>query len=344
MTGKTDDRAQIFVGVDGGATKTRVVVGDGDGTVLAEGTGGPTNFQVVGTSQAGANLASALTAAMTSISPAACHTPRVARMTVGMAGLDSAADVPPIRTLLEQALAACGLETDWQVVNDAVIAWAGALGGQAGGIVISGSGAAALAVNSRRQLFHADGLGHWLGDDGSGFEIGRNGLRAAVRAQEGRGPETLLVGPLLRLCGGNVSQWAARLTADGALAHREMAQFAPEVVQAAAAADPVALAVLIDAGRALAETAGSVLRRAGLADAVSNDPAPVATIGSLFVHAKPLRAAFCGKMTALLPNCQVIWPRQQPAEGALILARSPDLLPENVLAVRNPKPINHYDR
>lgn len=316
---------QLLIGIDGGATKTRVVIEDLAGTTLAEDSAGPTNYQVVGVEQAGANLAAALQAALDSL-----PRPRLlsARMVVGLAGLDSPNDIPMIRALVTDALAQCPLSASWLAVNDAVIAWAGALGGEAGGIVISGSGAAALAVNPQGEIFHADGLGHWLGDEGSGFEIGRNGLRAAVRAWQGRGPATGLVAPMLAVAGGDVNGWAARLTEDGGLAHREMNRFVPPVVEAAQAGDAVSLAILNRAGRALAETGASVLGRAGLAETST-----VATIGSLFAHAKPLRSAFCGRIEEILPGCQVIWPRMQPAEGALLLARRPEIVPQNALAV-----------
>lgn len=318
---------EILIGIDGGATKTRVVIGGLDGTTLAEGSAGPTNYQVVGVEQAGANLAAALQAALDLLPQ---PRPSAARMVMGLAGLDSENDIPMVRATVASALEQCPIAASWQAVNDAVIAWAGALGGTAGGIVISGSGAAGLAVNEEGELFHADGLGHWLGDAGSGFEIGRNGLRAAVAAWEGRGPKTRLVESLLAAAAGDVNGWAARLTEDGSLAHREMTGFVPQVVAAAQAGDAVALSILHEAGRALAETAASVLGRANLGAQPT-----LATVGSLFVHAAPLRDAFCGRIENVLPGCRIIWPRLQPAEGALILAHRPDLLPKNVLALHN---------
>ena len=321
---------QCFIGVDGGATKTRVVIGDAGGCRLGEGVAGPSNHQVVGVAHAAANLAVALDIALVS----AGHSSQCpAQMIGGMAGLDSAEDVPMIHSLVTEALHTCNLQAVWRMVNDTVVAWAGALRGQPGAIVISGSGAAALAVNGQGATFRCDGLGHWLGDEGSGFEIGRNGLRAALHALDGRGPDTALVEPMQRMSGGDTYGWAAHLAEDSTLAHETMARFAPNVAAAALDGDTVALTILTDAGRALARTGASVLRRAGLLDSPL-----VATVGSLFAHAGPLREAFCQEMAVLLPGCQVIWPRQQPAEGALLLARQPELLPKSVLRVRKRGP------
>lgn len=317
---------RFLMGVDGGATKTRVVIGDASGVCLGEGSSGPSNYQVVGVEAAAANLAEALRAALAAVGQPAGA---IDRLVAGMAGLDSPADMPMIRALLEHGLGACAIDADWWVVNDAVAAWAGALGGEPGGIVISGSGAVALAVNSAGQSFHADGLGHWLGDEGSGFDVGRKGLQAALRAVEGRGRASALAAPLLHLCGGDIYGWAARLAEDSALAHREITRFARQVTTAAAAGDGTALAILAEAGASLAATGAAVMRRAGL----TAQPT-VATVGSLFANAHPLRAAFAEKLAVLLPGCQVISPRLQPAEGALLLARQPALLPKGVLCVR----------
>lgn len=317
---------RFLMGVDGGATKTRVVIGDRSGACLGEGRSGPSNFQVVGVEAAGANLAEAARAAL-----AAAGQPAgvVEALVAGMAGLDSPGDEPMIRALMEAGLGACAIDADWWVVNDTVAAWAGALAGEPGGIVISGSGAAALAVNGAGESCHADGLGHWLGDEGSGFDVGRKGIQTALRAVEGRGPGSALVSPLLGLCGGDIYGWAARLAEDSALAHREITRFAREVVTAAELGDAPALEILKEAGANLAATGAAVVRRAGL----SAQPT-VATVGSLFANAHPLRAAFAEEMADLLPGCQVIAPRLQPAEGALLLARQPALLPKAVLCIR----------
>lgn len=316
---------KLWLGVDGGATKTRVVVADATGKPLAEGLAGPTNVQVVGINAAATNLAAALRAALADAPRTSSPT---LRLTLGLAGLDGANDVPSVGAFITQALSRLNVRASWVAVNDAVIAWAGALDGQPGGIVISGSGAAGLAVNAQGALFHADGLGHWLGDEGSGFAVGRTGARAAARGQEGRGPQTLLSGLLVTHAGEPMAAWAARLVEDDELAYRALTDFAPRVVEAATEGDAVATAILADAGRSLAETGASVVRRAGLGAGSA-----VATAGSLFVHAPPLREAFSTAMADLCPGCQVIWPRTQPAEGALLLACSPALLPQNVRTV-----------
>ena len=314
----------LFVGIDGGATKTRVVVADADGVTLAQAQSAASNYQIVGTDAAARHLSAGLIAAFERTPYASTS---VAGIAAGFAGLDGPADVEAVSVLMARALTDAGLSAPWWAVNDAVVAWAGALGGRPGVIVISGSGAIALAVNENGDSVRSDGLGHWLGDEGSGFDIGRRGLQAAVRAAEGRGAETALLGRLERRHVGEEGwrAWISALNAmDGERAHAQIASFAPDVVQTAAQGDAVAREILGEAGRALAHTAYSALCRAGL----TRSP-KAATVGSLFAHSLILRDFFSQTLCRLLPGAAVHWPQMQPAEGAVLLARKPALIPKD---------------
>lgn len=147
------------------------------------------------------------------------------------------------------------------VTSDAVIAHAGALGGEPGVVLIAGTGVVALAIDANGALRTADGWGPWLGDEGGGAWIGAAGLRAALRAHDGRGPSTTLL-DAARARFGAPRTWPARLTGAAALA-----SFAPDVL--AARGDAAALAIVGAAAEALAATA----RAAG--------DGPVAMVGGL---------------------------------------------------------------
>ncbi|WP_018330241.1 N-acetylmuramic acid 6-phosphate etherase [Actinomycetospora chiangmaiensis] len=115
-------------------------------------------------------------------------------------------------------------------VTSDVVAWhVGAFAGHRAGVVLAvGTGAVALGVDAAGTVRRVDGHGLLLGDAGSGAAIGQQGLRAALRALDGAGPATTLVGPGREL-----------------LAHRptgaaDLAAFAPAVLAAADAGDAVA--------------------------------------------------------------------------------------------------------
>ena len=109
---------------------------------------------------------------------------------VGAAGALAAPDAA--RALGEALLAALRAKRV-AVTSDAVIAHAGALDGNPGVVLIAGTGVVAVAIGADGTLRTAGGWGPWLGDEGGGAWIGAAGLRAALRAHDGRGPSTTLL-------------------------------------------------------------------------------------------------------------------------------------------------------
>ena len=166
---------------------------------------------------------------------------------VGAAGALAAPDAA--RALGDALLASLRAERV-AVTSDAVIAHAGALDGEPGVVLIVGTGVVALAIGADGALRTADGWGPWLGDEGGGAWIGAAGLRAALRAHDGRGPSTTLL-DAARARFGAPQTWPAQLTDAAALA-----SFAPDVL--AAEGDAAALAIVSAAAEALAATARAV--------------------------------------------------------------------------------------
>jgi N-acetylmuramic acid 6-phosphate etherase len=185
---------------------------------------------------------------------------------VGAAGALAAPDAA--RALGDALLASLRAERV-AVTSDAVIAHAGALAGEPGVVLIAGTGVVALAIGADGALRTADGWGPWLGDEGGGAWIGAAGLRAALRAHDGRGPSTTLL-DAARARFGAPETWPAQFNAAAAVA-----SFAPDVL--AAEGDAAALAIVRAAAEALAATARAV------------GDGPVAMVGGL-AGFKALRA------------------------------------------------------
>ena len=83
------------------------------------------------------------------------------------------------------------------VVNDALIALQAGVGDAPGIVIVSGTGSIAYGRNDRGEASRAGGWGYVLGDEGSGYWIGRLALRAVVRHADGRGRATSLTPRLL---------------------------------------------------------------------------------------------------------------------------------------------------
>src|SRR5437879_7510575 len=85
--------------------------------------------------------------------------------------------------------------------DDAVIALSGATAGEPGIVTIAGTGCIAFGRNVAGRAARASGWGYIFGDEGAGFDITRQSLRAALRYEEGWGPVTLLHDLLLQATG-----------------------------------------------------------------------------------------------------------------------------------------------
>jgi len=197
-------------------------------------------------------------AAEAAILAVAKHFGPVEELIVGAAGALAA---PAAARALGEALLGSLRAERVAVTSDSVIAHAGALDGKPGVVLIVGTGVVALSIGADGELRTADGWGSWLGDEGGGAWIGTAGLRAALRALDGRGPSTALIDAASARFG-PPSTWPAQLTDAAALA-----SFAPDVL--GAEDDAVALAIVTAAAESLAATA----RAAG--------DGPIAMVGGL---------------------------------------------------------------
>lgn len=201
------------------------------------------------------------------------------------------------------------------VASDVVTAHAGALGGDAGVLLIAGTGAAALGVDEGGVRL-IDGWGPELGDLGSGSWLGRAGIRAVLRASAGLGEPTALSAALHAHIA-PVSDVHAWLAGPVPVARR-LASFAPSVLDAAATGDSVARGIADDAVRLL--TASAV--------AASGSTTDVAVHGGLTDHAW-FRASL---ETALVAAGRTIaTARGDALDGALLLAARADLPHERYL-------------
>ncbi|MEU5319212.1 BadF/BadG/BcrA/BcrD ATPase family protein [Streptomyces sp. NPDC021056] len=222
-----DARHDLVVGLDAGGTRTRAMCASAaDGRLLGEGSGGPGNALTVPEPQLTDHLAEAIAAAV----PESARG-RVVAVAGGFAGATgTSADDPGYvhaRSALTGALRRLGVPPGpVALCSDIEAAFASAPGTPADGLaLVAGTGAVAMRIAGRRATTTVDGDGWLLGDDGSGFWIGRSAVRAALRMADGRGPGTglaVLVGrafgvPDGVLPGGGVVPGASGAPGDGGL-------------------------------------------------------------------------------------------------------------------------------
>lgn len=296
-----------WIGVDGGGTRSRAVVGDGAGHELGAADGGPGLIDPRDPAGAAQAVTVLVRAAVEAAADASVELP-ARGLWAGLAGSGNEA----ARAAVEAELQAGGLADVVVVGSDVEAAHAAAFGEGAGMLLVVGTGSVVRAVDPRGRVVRVGGWGALLGDEGSGFGIGLDGLRAVVRSEDGREPPTRLGGALLSATGvaevAELPAWAARAT------KREIAALSVEVARVARSGDTVAARVI---HRALGEI------RAHLEAVLEGTrgwtgPVPLALVGGLVRQGSPLREAVV-EMGAEL-GCDVRLDEVIPELGALSLA------------------------
>jgi glucosamine kinase len=178
-----------LVAVDAGGTRTRAVVVHPAGRCLGYAEAGRGNPTAVGPEAAAASVVDSISEALLR---AEVPSSRIGQVVLAMAGAGSTPVAPEIRLRLESI----GLDAPLVLESDLLATYFSGTHRPDGYAVIAGTGAGAIRVEGGRQVAVADGLGWLLGDEGSGFWIGRRVVRAALADLDGRGPSTELT-PLL---------------------------------------------------------------------------------------------------------------------------------------------------
>ena len=285
----------LALGGDLGGTSTRILVVGPDGHEHGRGVTGGGN-PTTDPGGAAAALGDALRTALAAVDPA-----RVKASVLGVAG-GSALRTPAVATHFGRVWDSAGLTCDPGYVPDLEVAFASGTAEADGAVLVAGTGAAAGSVVDRRLTRTADGHGWLLGDDGSGFWLGREAVRATLRTLDaGTPPGPLVEGVLRELDAdrpGSDGQHDRVIQVVNSRPGVQLSALAPLVTAAYRAGDPQALTIVERAAAALVATL-----------ALIRDPAagtPIVLAGSLAGDASPvgaeLRALLAARFTgAVLP-------------------------------------------
>jgi N-acetylglucosamine kinase-like BadF-type ATPase len=297
---------RLFLGVDGGQSSTTAMIGDETGRVLGSGRGGPCNH--VGAAEGRAKFVNAITGCLT----AACAEAGLdaARVRFEVACLGFSGGPADKVSILHEIVRA----DRFHLTTDPPIALAGATGGGPGIITICGTGSIAWGRAADGRTARAGGWGYVFGDEGGGFDLTRQALRAALRQEEGWGPKTALHARLLEATGSADANHLLHRFYTTDFPRPKIASYSRLVEECAREGDEVARGLLERAARELADLTAAVhgqLYAAG--EAVF-----VAYIGGGF-RCEYLRERFRALVEAT-EGCRVGTPLHGPAAGALIEA------------------------
>ncbi len=311
----------IVIGVDGGGTRTRVCVAAMDGATLALREAGASGVSAHGMAGAQRILQNAIEAAA---AQAGVNLRDLKAICFGLSGVDRPDEREP---MLQWATAQFAARAE--VVNDCeIVLEAGAEAGW-GVALIAGTGAISFGKSPAGERARAGGWGYLAGDEGSAYDIAREGLRAVLRASDGRGEPTQLGDVVLQHF--KIDRASALVPAiyrhnqgeAGATPIRpdQMAALAPLVTRTAEQGDEVAQRIVQRAGHELALDVLAVARRLRLPS-----PAPLALAGSLLLKVDAVRAGLMTSLTqsefAFAPVAHVAEPVRGAVRVALRLAQA----------------------
>ena len=307
---------KLFVGIDGGGTKTRALIVSSDGICRGNALVGASNPNSVGAETALSNLRRALEEAAVS----AGTTPH---FEAGFFGISGVNDSVSAQFLREKIAAFDGVVVrNYLVENDTRSLCAATFGMRSGIVLIAGTGSKCYGRTEDGREWETGGYDFYVSDEGSAFDLARRGLTAAVRAADGRGEPTmlreLLFGALQISETGQISQ---RLHQDSLknpgkpMSKEEIASLAHFIDEACLAGDAVARRIFEEAAEDLVKMVTTVIGKLRIPEG----EARLGITGGVILH-EPGGEIFRRAMRRAVPGIEISEPAFPPVVGAAIRA------------------------
>lgn len=263
----------LFAGIDGGGTKTAIVIVDAEGDVVTRATTTTSNSAVIGHEQA----ARTLRALLESTAEACGQRLPFTAAWFGLSGSDRPEDHRELLPRLE------GLATTITMTNDAELAM-GALPERTGLVIVAGTGSICFGMNAAGTRARAGGWGHIFSDEGSGYGIAVDALRAFAAERDARGPSTTLTPRLMEHW--NISDPFSIINRiyDTGTTKGDIAKISRIVVDEAADGDEVSREIMERGAESLASLASAVAQRLDLGPELD-----MACVGGMLVQVEPYR-------------------------------------------------------
>jgi N-acetylglucosamine kinase-like BadF-type ATPase len=299
----------LYLGVDGGGTKTHIVLLDSEGRLRCEGTAGPSNPLRVGVETAVSNIISAINEAC---DHADLSRGDIVAGTLGLAGVRR----KDLRQRVKDSFLSRLRPRSLEVVTDAEIAWFATTLDKPGIVVVAGTGSICFGKDAKGRIAIAGGWGPLAGDEGGGAGIARQALQAVAKASDGRGPATLLTkraSEYFRAAGPEnliVAIYSPHID------NLRIAGFAKHVVEAALKGDKIASDIIANGGHELGSAAAAVIKTLKL----GKRKLPVGCVGSIFKAGTLIKEPLFEAIRPIAPAAYLAEPAISPAHAAAMMA------------------------
>ncbi|AJC72728.1 hypothetical protein X802_05730 [Thermococcus guaymasensis DSM 11113] len=242
----------MILGLDCGGTKTRAVLVEKNGKVIGEGFGGPSNPN-----------ASPMEVVRNSIRNAVSEAISNFQGSVKVTCVSAAGTLGGMSNVLESIVRELLPGTEIIVRGDYEIAHVACFLFNPGVVFISGTGSIAYGVNEEGKSVRVGGWGHLVGDEGSGYWVGKEGIRAALRAYDGRERNTKLREYMLEYFRTNTPDEIISRVYSSKNPKTLLGGFAPYVVKAAREKDETAMEIIEEAVEEIVLAYRAAVRRLG---------------------------------------------------------------------------------
>lgn len=300
---------QLFLGIDGGGTKTHAVLLDEFGEIAGEGYSGASNPLRVGIERAVGNI---FKAADSACDDAGRSRTDIVAIECGLAGVRR----EDLRRTVCQRIAETYRLKAVEVLTDAEIALYSVNSGKAALVVIAGTGSVCLGRNDRGKTAIAGGWGPLAGDEGGGAGLSRHALQAVAKAVDGRGEPTILTRFATEYFRTSTPEDVMVAIYTPQTDNAKIAGFARFVVKAAKQKDKIALEILREGGEELGIAAVAVIKKLKL----QNKTLPIGFVGSIFRAGRLITDSLIETVRQEAPRAFLVEPTLSPAQAAAKMA------------------------
>ncbi|WP_342436990.1 BadF/BadG/BcrA/BcrD ATPase family protein [Paenibacillus sp. FSL L8-0436] len=279
---------KVFLGLDGGGTKTDAAALDERGTLIARYIGGPSNPHSVSFGTALTEIMSAIDGLIERLS---INVDKIAAICLAVSGFSSIDEETLLKRAVQQHVLKHELSIPVFIQSEGQISLMAAVGSNHGVLVISGTGSICYGYLPDGSGTRTGGWGHYLGDEGSGYQIGLRTLKTVMRSYDSVCKSTIMTDMIMEEYGFKLITDLKGYIYIPSHSKAEIAAFSKVCIQAAEAGDAAAIAILTEEAAALSDTAAALLRRS---PTLQNYP--VVLSGSVFRYSPIFRGIFCSSL------------------------------------------------
>ena len=291
-------KTDFVCGIDGGGTRTTAVCSTPDGREIARKVFGPFNLNSIGEE--------AFRGILKDIVSFLEETGNCSALCIGAAGVNNLR----MAEIVHEVFSETGIV--YKLIGDQEIAHTGALNGKEGIILIAGTGSICFGKNSTGKSATAGGWGHLLGDEGSGYGLGRDAIRAVSRLLDGYGEKTAISELISREFGLDTPEKIVSYIYSNDKS--AVARISHLVEKAYWDKDTVAIEIVRSNAEALVDIVMAVSSRLGLYKC------DVALLGGLMEHPTCLRDEFVRLLAERIQGLHCVPPLNNAVQGAVMEA------------------------